>query len=180
MNIHLIDKNKFIAELSDKDMNDLDITYEEMDYSNIETRRVIWLVIDKIRETSGCDIDPSGNLLIEAVADSEGGCVLCFTVTEKRRAVPQHKAPVLKKNRGGAVYEFESMDSLLDMIKTVGYKNLSGKCRVFKSDGHVRLIMSRLPGLNEKKSIEEFGQFIGQDDYLTALTAEHWEKAGGF
>ncbi len=178
MNIHLINKNKFIAELSEKDMNDLDITYEEMDYSNIETRRVIWTVIDKIRETSGCDIDPTGNLLIEAVADSEGGCVLCFTVTERRRPVSQ-KSPVLKKNRGGAVYEFDTMDSLLDMIKAVGYKNLSGKCRVFKQKSRVRLVMTKLPAQPEKKSIEEYGRFIGQDDLLTAQTAEHWERAGG-
>lgn len=178
MNIHLINKNKFIAELSEKDMNDLDITYEEMDYSNIETRRVIWTVIDKIRETSGCDIDPSGNLLIEAVADSEGGCVLCFTVPEKRRAMNTPKTPVLKKNKGGAVYEFENTDALLDMIKSVGYKNLSGKCRIYENNSRIRLIVSKLPGQNEKKIIEEYGSFVGQDNLLAAQTAEHWKSAG--
>ena len=177
MYIHLINKNKFIAELSVKDMNDLDITYEEMDYSNIETRRVIWTVIDRIRETSGCDIDPSGNLLIEAVADSEGGCVLCFTVPEKRKAV-SGSSPVLKKNTGCAVYEFENIDAFLDMIKAVGYKKLSGKCRVFRSQDNVRLIMSKLPAKNEKKSIEEYGKFIGQGALLTAQTTEHWERVG--
>ena len=178
MNIHLINKNKFIAELSEKDMNDLDITYEEMDYSNIETRRVIWTVIDKIRETSGCEIDPSGNLLIEAVADSEGGCVLCFTVPERRKSVLSAKAPVLKKNRGCAVFEFENTDALLDMMKTVGSENLSGKCRVFRRGGKARLVMSKLPGQSEKKIIEEYGVFIGQDDFLTAHTAEHWDFSG--
>ncbi len=178
MNIHLINKNKFIAELSEKDMNELDITYEEMDYGNIETRRVIWTVIDKIRETSGCEIDPSGNLLIEAVADSEGGCVLCFTIPERKRNALYTKAPVLKKNRGYAVFEFENMDSLLDMIKTVGSECLSGRCRVFRRGGTVRLVMSKLPGQNEKKVIEEFGTFIGQDDFLASHTAEHWDFSG--
>lgn len=178
MNIHLINKNKFIAELSEKDMNELDITYEEMDYGNIETRRVIWTVIDKIRETSGCEIDPSGNLLIEAVADSEGGCVLCFTIPEKHRNISAVKTPVLKKNKGCAVYEFENMDSLLDMIKTVGSGSLSGNCRIFRRGGQVRLVMSKLPGQSEKKIIEEYGTFIGQDDFLTSYTAEHWDFSG--
>ena len=178
MNIHLINKNKFIAELSRNDMNELDITYEEMDYSNIETRRVIWTVIDKIRETSGFEIDPSGNLLIEAVADSEGGCVLCFTIPEKKRSVLPARAPVLKKNKGCAVYEFENMDSLLDMIKTVGSESLSGKCRIYRKNENVRLVMSKLPGCGEKKIIEEYGTFIGQDDFLTSHTAEHWEYSG--
>lgn len=178
MNIHLINKNKFIAELSVRDMNELDITYEEMDYSNIETRRVIWTVIDRIRETSGCDIDPSGNLLIEAVADSEGGCVLCFTIPEKRKAFSPQKTPVLKKNRGAAVYEFDSMDSFLDMIKAVGYDSLCDKCRIFRNRDRVRAVLNRFPGQREKKVIEEYGKFIGQDDYITAQTAEYWRPSG--
>lgn len=178
MNIHLISKNKFIAELSEKDMNELDITYEEMDYSNIETRRVIWTVIDKIRETSGFDIDPSGNLLIEAVADSEGGCVLCFTIPERRKGLPSAKAPVLKKNRGSVIYEFESMDSLLDMMKTVDNNSFSGRCKIFRLNEKVRIIMPKLPSQNDKKAIEEYGRFIGQDDFISAYTSEHWSFAG--
>lgn len=178
MNIHLINKNKFIAELSQEDMDELDITYEEMDYSNIETRRVIWTVIDKIRETSGLDIDPSGNLLIEAVADSEGGCVLCFTIPDRRRGLPSVKAPVLKKNKGAVVFEFDNMDSLLDMMKNLNNKNFSGRCKIFRLNEKVRIIMSTLPSQNEKKTIEEYGRFVGQDDFLSAYTAEHWNSAG--
>lgn len=178
MNIHLINKNKFIAELSVNDMNELDITYEEMDYSNIETRRVIWTVIDRIRETSGFDIDPSGNLLIEAVADSEGGCVLCFTIPDRRKGFVSSKAPVLKKNKGSVVYEFDSIDSLLDMMKSIGSTQFSGRCRIFRLNEKVRIILTKLPSQNEKKTIEEYGKFIGQNDIISAYTAEHWNSAG--
>ena len=87
MNIHKADANKFIVELSPFDMNELDITYEEMDYSDIETRRVIWTILEKVRESTGCDVDPSGRLVIEAAADADGGCILCFTVPETTAAL---------------------------------------------------------------------------------------------
>ena len=46
MDIQPISNNKFIVGLTCDEMKDLDITYEDMDYSNIETRRVIWTILD--------------------------------------------------------------------------------------------------------------------------------------
>ncbi len=178
MNIHLINKNKFIAELTEKDMKELDITYEEMDYSNIETRRVIWTVIDKIRESSGRDIDPSCNLLIEAVADSSGGCVLCFTIPEKCRALSAIKPPVLKKNSDNVIYEFENADALLDLIKVIGYKNFDKSSNVYTDKNRIRLIMKQLPGSDKKKIFEEYGTFVGQGSAIEARTVEYWKKSG--
>ena len=131
MTFHPISKNKIVAELTKQDMQELDITYDQMDYSNIETRRVIWTVLEKLRQFSGRDIDPSGNLLIEAVAGRDGGCVLCFTVSEQERGTRKISPPVLTKNESGIIYEFESLNTLLDMIKNVGRDNLAPDSRIF-------------------------------------------------
>lgn len=178
MTFHPISKNKIIAELSKDDMKDLDITYEQMDYSNIETRRVIWTVLEKIREVSGRDIDPSCNLLIEAVAGQDGGCVLCFTVPEKKRTIYSANPPVLTKNTSGIVFEFENINSLLDMIKTVGRENLSSGNMIFKRNDRYRILLNRVPSSEYQRKIEEFGKFIGQNPAVSAHTAEHWEPAG--
>ena len=37
------------VELTGDDMRKLDITYEELDYANIETRRVLWTLLDEAR-----------------------------------------------------------------------------------------------------------------------------------
>ena len=79
MDIQPISNNKFIVGLTCDEMKDLDITYEDMDYSNIETRRVIWTILDTVRRDTGRDVDPSGNLMIEAAPDTDGGCLLMFT-----------------------------------------------------------------------------------------------------
>ena len=67
MDIQPISSNKFIVGLTLDDMIELDITYDEMDYSNIETRRVIWTILDTVRKDTGRDVDPSGNLMIEEI-----------------------------------------------------------------------------------------------------------------
>ena len=69
MDIQPISSNKFLVGLSRDDMIDLDITYDDMDYSNIETRRVIWTILDTVRRDTGRDVDPSGSLMIEAAPD---------------------------------------------------------------------------------------------------------------
>lgn len=177
MNIHSVNKNKFIVELSADDMSELDITYEDMDYSDIETRRVIWTILDRVRESTGRDVDPSGNLLIEAAADAEGGCILCFTLPSERRITAAIKEPAINKT-GGVVYEFDCADSLLDMIKTVGRENLPKCNRLYTNKKRYRLILSRLPSAGEKKKIEEYGKLVGRSAMAVAVTAEHWDSAG--
>ncbi len=79
MKIESNGEEKITVTLSHIDMSDLDITYDEMDYSNIETRRVIWTILDKARKTLGKSLDTEGKLLIEVAPLDDGGCVLYFT-----------------------------------------------------------------------------------------------------
>ena len=65
MKIESNGEEKITVTLSNIDMADLDITYDEMDYSNIETRRVIWTILDKAQKTLGKAVDTDGKLLIE-------------------------------------------------------------------------------------------------------------------
>ncbi|MCL2299494.1 MAG: adaptor protein MecA, partial [Firmicutes bacterium] len=80
MRIEAITRRKVVVELSAEDMTTLDITYEALDYASVETRRVIWVILDRVRECTGCDIDPSGQLLIDAMPRPTGGCILFFTL----------------------------------------------------------------------------------------------------
>lgn len=79
MKIEANGNEKITVALSHEDMHELDITYDEMDYSNIETRRVIWTILDKARLSLGRPIDTDGRLLIEATPLDDGGCILYFT-----------------------------------------------------------------------------------------------------
>lgn len=179
MNIRSTGKNKFVVELSKKDMAELDITYEEMDYSKIETRRVIWTILQKVRDDLGKDVDPTGNLLIEASADSQGGCVLNFTISEKRKSYDCRQPLRLTKTTDSIVYEFVSQNALLDMLSRAGIEQFKNQCRVFEKDGHYRLILRKQPGCARKKLIEEYASPVGRDLFTLSHTLEHWHNAGG-
>ncbi|MBQ8228733.1 MAG: adaptor protein MecA [Clostridia bacterium] len=178
MYIHSSGKNKFVVELTQKDMQELDITYEEMDYSKIETRRVIWTILQKVRDDLGKDVDPSGNLLIEAAADSRGGCVLSFTVTEKRRNSELRQPLKLTKTAESVIYEFKNYDDLLDMITAMKSSGLKYKSRLFKNGERLRLVCCTIPSADEKKIIEEYSVPVGKDAFTLNYTLEHWQSAG--
>ena len=96
MKIQAPAENRITIELSARDMDALNITYEQMDYSNIETRRVVWTLLDRAGHELKRDIDPSGRMIIEAVPAGRGGCVLKFTLCSDGSRPP---APV-DKERG--------------------------------------------------------------------------------
>ena len=50
MNMEMPEKGKIMFELSDGDLSDLGITFDELDYSNIETRRVVWTLLDRAKK----------------------------------------------------------------------------------------------------------------------------------
>lgn len=96
MKIQAPAENRITIELSARDMDALNITYEQMDYSNIETRRVVWTLLDRAGHELKRDIDPSGRMIIEAVPAGRGGCVLKFTLcSDGNRGVRQ--PPSIKK-----------------------------------------------------------------------------------
>ena len=178
VNIHSKGKNKFIVELSKKDMLELDITYEEMDYSKIETRRVIWTILQKVRDNLGKDVDPTGNLLIEAAADSCGGCVLSFTIVEKRRYNDLRQPLKLTKTTDSVMYEFLSQNDLLDMLSDGRADFLKKQNRLFKKGDRFRLVLRNQPGYEQKKLLEEYAVSVGRDLVTLSHTLEHWQSAG--
>ena len=58
MQINSPAENRIVVELSAQDMIELDITYEDMDYSAIETMRVIWTLLDAAGKYLGRELDP--------------------------------------------------------------------------------------------------------------------------
>ena len=73
LNITVKNEYRVEAEISADEMEQLGISYGELDYSSVETRRFLWSVIEEIRG-DGIDVDMSGRVLIEAFDGGTGGC----------------------------------------------------------------------------------------------------------
>jgi len=181
MKIEELSEERIVVELSANDMDELEITFEELDYANIETRRVIWTLLDRAGRELGRDIDPSGRMMIEVIPRRLGGCILHFTlIGQTKRIIPQKKA--LRKNAPVSSlisFEFPSIDPVLDSARAyVSFGSpLPEHCALYEKDGLYRLLMT--PGSRPRSLclfFEEYGQLLSDDVMSAAATREYWRE----
>lgn len=179
MKIESPNNSKIIVELSDEDMAKLDITYEELDYSNIDTRRVIWTILAKVRKRLGRDIDPSGKMTIETLPSKSGGCMIFFTVPQEDSR--QRKTLPMRIYKENFVYEFENSDDVIDFYKNIKNTDEAKLIRAelyYNEKGKYRMIFNRLPDLpSVKNSLSEFAFFCGEGVLHAEFTREYWKMA---
>jgi len=165
-------ENRIVVELSAKDMQELDITYEDMDYSAIETRRVIWTVLDAAGKFLGRELDPSRKMIIEAMPLGSGGCVLCFTMLE---TAIRAKRPMLIKQAANLICDFDSLDGLYNAVQDC---ELIGECTqsaLYESGGRYRLIISSPYDMRLlERHFCEFAVCRKCENLEADFTREHW------
>ena len=205
MRIEAITRRKIVVELSPEDMTTLDITYEALDYASVETRRVIWVILDRVRESTGCDIDPSGQLLIDAMPRPTGGCILFFTIrggeaatwaagevaepfAEPFENAPCETARVLRKQEQLlAAFEFPGLDALLDCAGAYTRALRGEEERLFtrselyseRCGPRYRLLVcpAREPAA-VRQFFSEYAWVCGEDVFAAHHTREHWLRVG--
>ncbi len=115
MHIQADGNEKIAVTLSHQDMNELDITYDEMDYSNIETRRVIWTVLDEAKRVLGKPINTDGRLLVQVSPADDGGCLMLFTQMPLLENNSK-KRLVMKKDAEPVLWQAFDCNSFLDAL----------------------------------------------------------------
>ena len=173
MKINSPAEDRIIVDLSEQDMLGLNITYEEMDYSTIETRRVIWTVLDEAGKALGREFDPSRRMIIEASPKRGGGYTLSFTMLDGRKLHGAQKQ-FLKKQEKNILCEFENADILMKATQCL--KNLgSVASSLYESDGKYRLILSGSEDMPKiRQSFSEFGISENCSELVCCFTKEHW------
>lgn len=172
MRMEAIDSRRFAVELTSEDLKKLNITFEEMDYGSIETRRVIWTLLDEARKTLHCDIDPSGRMIIEAVPLPDGGCILQFTLPRDDVIHTVKPYPAGES----LVYEFNSSDELLRASQRIASAGEQLDSELFWSpdDKRYRLIVHpSAPDNSVSMILSEHGELCGKGKLTAAFTREH-------
>ena len=172
MKINSPAEDKIIIALTKQDMIELDITYEAMDYSTIETRRVIWTVLGEAGKQLGRELDPSRRMIIEASPGCEGGCTLTFTILDgkKRSALQKH---TLRKTADGIICDFEKLDDLFRAAEEIERFSCGMKSSLFELDGTYRLIVGCSPEY-ANGTLSEFCRISSCNKLLRDFTTEHW------
>ena len=129
MKIEANGEEKITVTLSHEDMHRLDITYDEMDYSNIETRRVIWTVLDEAKRVLGKPINTDGRLLIQVSPADDGGCLMLFTQMPLLESKSK-KRLIMKKDCEPILFEPFDRNAFSDCIETLN--NLKSSIRAIE------------------------------------------------
>lgn len=176
MKINSPAEDKIIVDLSEQDLLGLNITYEDMDYSTIETRRVIWTVLDEAGKALGRDFDPSRRMIIEASPKRDGGCTLSFTMLDGRKASGTQKQ-FLKKQEKNILCEFENADMLMRAAECLGALKLHAQSSLYELGGKYRLLLSGNGDIPKiKQSCSEFGTSQSCSELVSCFTKEHWKE----
>ncbi len=173
MKINSPAEDRIIVDLSEQDLLGLNITYEDMDYSTIETRRVIWTVLDEAGKALGREFDPSRRMIIEASPKRDGGCTLSFTILDSRKIHGVQKQ-FLKKQEKNILCEFENADMLMRAAESLkSFKSVTSS--LYESDGKYRLILCGNEDIPKiKQSCSEFGTAENCSELICCFTNEHW------
>lgn len=166
-------KDRIIVELSKKEMKELDITYEEMDYSALETRKVIRSVLDTAGKALGIEVDFSRRMLIEAIPEADGGCILSFTLLGRK--ITHFSSSTLKKQSGMMLCGFPSAQELMDCAKTFPSADFLFKNSLYEHEGSYRLIFQSTEDMTKlRRYLREYCNEISLDRNECEITNEHW------
>lgn len=172
MKINSPAEDRIIVDLSKQDMLELDITYEDMDYSTIETRRVIWTVLGEAGKILGRELDPSRRMIIEAAPTPEGGCTLNFTILDSRRAASARKH-TLKKQEENLLCEFDNSEDLFRAAEAIGYSGAAVQSSLFELGGKYRLILGCSSDCF-RNILSEFCKIQSCSKLMNEHIREHW------
>ncbi len=160
------------AELTENELTEYGITYDELDYGNIETRRVLWHMLDDIRKKSGAGLDFSGKLLIEVMKESSEKFLFCFTCLSHGKDSESVKQ-LVKSENPPVCAQFSDFE---DVLKAVAYMDSEKVSSLYEKNGSYRLTAEL--NIREKQYFSrisnEFGECLSDTLRNKAECTEHW------
>ncbi len=182
LEIELLENSSIKIRLTKEDLEHLNISVEDFNCSSIETRRVLWTLLDAARYELKIDIDLSERMLIEIMPNKNGGC--CIFITGLENKTGKSAKRVGRKNMKPQFFDFDGIDNLISAtcaLKTVVTSNnqLSELYRM-DSNGYRLLIYpdSELSG-SLWAILSEYCRNRGDGNIAAAFTREHGELIAG-
>ena len=159
MKIEADGEEKIAVTLTERDMQDFDITYDEMDYSNIETRRVIWTILDEAKRVLGKPINIDNRLLIQVSPGEDGGCIMHFSQLNDSH-LHQKKKLVMKKDAEPVVFCAFDCNAFIDATEIIKDVPAGNTAEYFAMNENYYIIIHPTPGQTEKLMTQlcEFGE----------------------
>lgn len=176
MKMELLENGCLKIVLSDEDLRDMGLSFEKLDYRNLETQRAIQQLLLTARQETG--FRHNGDLTVEAIP-LENGCLLLLTPTFARRRIR------MKKAIGPYIYRISDVDGLFRLAENWNrlQKRSNGTeppaCAAGSSlygleNAYGLVLYPAVPLPREASTLlQEFAQPLGEGDAAAAFAAEH-------
>lgn len=178
MKIELLENKTVKVVLSNADMLSFHLTYEEMDYKNPETKRVILLLIEEIKREVALDLS-TGKLFIEAFPYADGGCILYVNLVDNNT-----KKNNLKEHKQGfstpIIYAFPTINALGQVAKRIisRYDHIILKSSLFSENNQYFLLLYSYCKMENELSalLNEYGKYYGKGSVISSVIQEHGKE----
>lgn len=180
MEIIMISDSKLKIMLCEEDLRRFELSANELDYSNTETKRMFWDILNRAKHENGFDTD-GHRVLVQLYPSKDGGCELFVTKmgaleceddirkNTKNSGYDKLYSDVKRKKKGLfskgnlSVFGFESIDDLLSACRKLSAIGYVGESSAYKCDnGRNYLFLSDIDStpcapLSEISFITEYG-----------------------
>ena len=193
MELNPIGKEKLEISLTKKDMERFRLNAEKLDYSNTETRRAVWTILDTAKHKTGFDA-AKGRIRIDALPSKSGGCVIFITKTQDSAQAEEimhstkEKYPAVAERPQRTVYSFSNLSDLLHVCLFLSVRGYSGESAAFREQpspsigNKYYLSLTKNVPIKEKDPYSVFeNMFIGEfgkrmpEEHMQAYIKEHCE-----
>ena len=190
MEFIVINEEKLKVILTSDDMKKLNISAEDLDYQKTSTKRVVWEILDKAKQTEGFDSDNS-KLYIQVFPSPDGGCEMFVIKNDTkyrvniRGAASRSYRPKADIPEKLGIYSLLDFDELCELCKLLTVNSPYIKTNLYREDnGKYILFMfpSAIPGYLHSQSrvsgklppfTSEYGQVHETTQRALAYVKEH-------
>lgn len=174
MNIIAEADNRISIELTKDDMERLGITYEALDYSTAETRRILWTLLDEAGHRLGRKFSLTEKMLIEAVPGGGGGCMLYITVTDRGSECQKGSGSIFTVHE--TVCQSDEIDTISALSRALYGADCVLRSELYTNGSAYRLLLHGKPHNTEKIRAIAEEYCIICSPVAAASTAEHWKR----
>lgn len=177
MKIELLDDKTVKVVLSNADMVQFNLTYDEMDYKNPDTKRVILQLVDQIKREVSVDLS-TGKLFIEAFPYADGGCILYVNLLDISSSKAKQGSHKYKTSFDTPIiFCFKDVSALAGLSKRLitKYGHIILKNALYLDQDKYYLLIYTYFKMDDQllHLLTEYGQFYGKGSLVSSIIQEH-------
>ena len=177
MKIRRTSDSRIAFELCRQDLSALKIDTESLNLCDENAKDLLQSILKRIYPQSVCDISDSTRIIVDSSKDKSDDCALKLTLLKNE----SNRRNRIKCNCCALIFEFESIDSLMDAAFSCNGEILLKKSSLYEKGGIYRLVI--YPEGNNKSCfiLNEFcsnifssdGEFFKTLEYFSCICPEH-------